>query len=138
MKHALMKPLAILAVIGLLASTSVAAQQPDRHSREHRPGPPTAEQQLARLGETLNLSNEQAVRLLQVLQTAHGDREALHAQMMQDYGDEICAQRERVQEQIIAELNDEQAAIFKEQIQNRELNRPDDGRPRIDCTALGG
>lgn len=138
MKHALMKSLAILAVIGLLASTGVAAQQADRHSREHRSGPPTAEQQLARLGETLNLSNEQAVRLLQVLQTAHGDREALHAQMMQDYGDEICAQRERVQEQIMAELSAEQAAIFQAQIQNRQPNRPDGGGPRIDCSNLGG
>jgi hypothetical protein len=134
MKYALMKPLAIAAVAALLLSSTLEAQQANRPDRERRAGPPSAEQQLVRLSEALNLRDGQAIRLLEVLQNGRADHEALQERMMQDYGAEICAQRERMQEQILAVLDSDQAALFEQhraRLQNRALGGPQ----RLDCTA---
>lgn len=137
MKNALMKPLAIIAVTAILFSSVLEAQQANRPDRERRAGPPSAEQQLARLSEALNLRDEQAIRLLEVLHSSRADQEALHERMMQDYGAEICAQRERTQEQILAVLDPGQAALF-EQHRARLEDRSLGGQRRLDCTAYDG
>ena len=136
MKNALMKSIATVAIAAVLFSTALQAQQADRPDRERRSGPPSAEQQLARLSEFLDLRDDQAMRLLLVLQNAHDDHEALHKRMMQDYGADICAQRERVQEQILAVLDAEQAALF-ERHRGGLQERASGSRQRLDCAAYG-
>jgi len=138
MKNALFKTLATAAVATLLASANLAAQQADWNHQERPAGPPSAEQQLARLSENLGLRDDQSMRLLEVLQSARADHEALHERMMEDYGAELCAQRERIRERILAVLDPEQAVLFKQQQRARLRDRGAGGRQPLNCDAYGG
>lgn len=75
-------------------------------------GPPGAAQQLARLDRALDLSDDQAARLLDILQVAEAERAALHARVIEQMQPEICALRNSTESEILAVLTDEQAQEF--------------------------
>lgn len=109
----LFKPtLAALALLLGLHSFNATAQE-RRGDGPGRHGPPGATEHLARLERALDLSDEQSLRLLQVLQQAEAEREALHARAFEQLKPEICALRASAEAEIIAVLDGEQAARFQ-------------------------
>jgi Spy/CpxP family protein refolding chaperone len=134
MNHALMKPAVLLASISLLASLPLAAQHSSWDGAERGHGPPSAEQKLLRLTEALDLSDEQSLRLLEVLQATRADHELLHARMLDAFGGEICALKAGAEADILAILTPEQAARFQflkqERVGKREAKRD---REPLDC-----
>lgn len=73
-------------------------------------GPPTAEEKVARMDRALDLEDEQADALLDVLRRADADRAALHAQFQSEYQPELCSLRDSIDADIAAILTPEQAA----------------------------
>ena len=88
----LMKPafLAALMVAGVLSTTAALAQA-ERSDRYWHHGPPGAERQLAHLDQALDLTDEQSLQLLEVLQAAESERAELHERVMESLKPEICA-----------------------------------------------
>ncbi len=131
----------ISALLCLLASGSALAQK-QRGEHDWRGGPPSIEQKLARISEALDLSNEQSVQMLVVLQEQEESRAALHEQSMQMLGPEICAQRLETQEAILAILTPEQTALFLAQAEQRRQKAANRGRGKnrggLDCTEAEG
>ena len=121
--------LTLLVVLGA-GAFDLAAQ--DRRGDDFwRHGPPGATEQLARLERALDLSDEQALELLDVLQQAEAERADLHARAMEQLRPEICAQQSETEARILAVLNDEQAETFralKEQREQRLADRQGRGR----------
>jgi hypothetical protein len=138
MNPAFVKPLFAVVISGLLASGAVSAQQGSWNDREHRQGPPSAEAQLTRLREHLGLSDDQALRLLVVLQSARNDREELQARMMEQFGFELCSLRNRTETDILDILTPEQVAAFQQLKQNRQGEKKGPNREAPDCTAYDG
>ena len=139
----------VLAVAALLASGSAPAQQRPATHDWQRPDPQGwhtpragAEQQLARLSEQLQLSDEQSLQLLEVLQAAQHQRQELHALIMEQMQPEICAQMRNSEADILAILTPEQAGQFlllKEERQARlGERRGNDGFAPPECPADGG
>ena len=136
MKQALMKPAVLIASISLLTSLPLAAQQSSWDVGERRHGFPSAEQKLARLTETLDLTDDQSLRLLEVLHAARADHDALHARMMDTFGGEICALRASTETEILAILTPEQAARFHLVKQKRQgQSAAKRNRDSLDCSA---
>jgi len=114
---------------------------PPGASRWHdgpRHGPPGAEQHLARLDEALDLSDAQSAELLELLQTAEAERQALHERIMSEYRPEICALMQDTEAGIVAVLTPEQAATFEELKESRHghhSGRWGPGMPGFDCDA---
>ena len=136
------KPILAATVIlaSLLAAGTAPAQSkargPDR-DWHHRP--PGAERQLAHLDRALDLSDEQAQQLLEVLQAADVEREAVHQQIMDQLGPEICALRQSTDAEILAILTPEQAAAYQELRQEHAGRREGrHGGPALDCAGQGG
>jgi Spy/CpxP family protein refolding chaperone len=77
-------------------------------------GPPGAEQQLSRLDQALDLSDEQSAELLAVLQAADAERQALHERVMAEFGPEFCALVQDTDADILAVLTPEQAATYQQ------------------------
>lgn len=128
--------LAALALAALFAAGTALAQA-DRLDRQWHHGPPGAVQQLAHLEEALGLSDDQSLELLEVLQAAEADREALHARAMQSYQPEACALRIRTEAEIMAILTPEQAALLEELRQERTSRQAGRrGAPRLECPGL--
>lgn len=137
--------LSLLALALLTASATASAQPPGFGQRGHdgarHHGPPGAEQQLARLDEALDLSDEQAAQLLEVLQTTEAERQALHERVMAEFRPEFCALMEETDSGILALLTPEQAATFdqlKAERRERAGGRWGRGMPGLDCEAAGG
>ncbi len=129
-----------LSLAGLLSAGAAMAQgqgpRPDRH-RLH--GPPTAEQQLAHLERALDLTDAQSLQLLEVLQTAQAEREALHERIMESLGPEICALQQSTDAEILAILTPEKAAAWEERRQERAgRGVGHHGPPRPDCPTVDG
>ena len=127
------------AIIATLASAvvltaGVALAQSERFDRQWHQGPPGASQKLAHLDRALDLSDEQARQLLDVLQAAEAEREALHAQAMDAFQPEICALRQTTEAEIRAILTTEQIATL-EQLQQERAGRHERrrGPPELDC-----
>lgn len=109
----LFKPtLATLALLLGLHSFDAVAQD-RRGDGPPRHGPPGATEQLARLERALDLSDEQSLRLLEVLQAAEAEREALHERAFEQLKPEICALRASTEADIVAVLDAEQAERFQ-------------------------
>lgn len=139
MNTVLKKTVLISALLCLMASGSVLAQK-QQGGRDWQGGPPSVEQKLARISEALDLSDEQSVQMLVVLQEQEASRIALHEQSMALLGPEICAQRLETEESILAILTPEQADQFLEMAEQRRQkagNRDRGGKNRggLDCTA---
>lgn len=117
----------------LLCGTALA--QAGQQERRGFHGPPGAEQRLAMLNERLDLSDEQSVQILQVLQEAETEREALQQRIMEQMKPEMCAQMVATEEEIRAALTEDQAERF-EQLRESRGSRPGRGRDRAapDCS----
>lgn len=115
-----MKPvlLATLMLAGLLSAMAALAQA-ERADRYWHHGPPGAEGQLAHLDRALDLTDEQSLQLLEVLQVAEADRAALHERVMESIKPEICALKQSTEAEILAILTPEQAAAFEQMHQER-------------------
>ncbi|MFC1689196.1 hypothetical protein ACFL07_05985 [Pseudomonadota bacterium] len=127
----------VLTVLGLMASGSAVAEKGDG-GRDWKQGPPSVEDVLARMSETLDLSNQQAIDLLVVLQQHAAERNALHEQTMVIMGPEICAQQEAAEDDVLAILTSEQAEQFmllKEERRTKAAERAHrKGKNRPDCS----
>jgi Spy/CpxP family protein refolding chaperone len=115
-----MKPalLATLMLAGLFSAMAALAQA-ERADRYWHHGPPGAEGQLAHLDRALNLTDEQSLQLLEVLQVAEAERTALHERVMESIRPEICALKQSTEAEILAILTPEQAAAFEQMHQER-------------------
>jgi Spy/CpxP family protein refolding chaperone len=103
---------ALLAMAALLTAGSALAGPPD-HDGSWRMGPPSAEQQLARLSQELGLDREQSRQMLDLLQAAEVEHEAIRARFFEQAGPEICAIRQNTEAEIMALLTPDQAEQFQ-------------------------
>jgi Spy/CpxP family protein refolding chaperone len=125
-----------LFLTGLLSAGAALAERP---AGDWHHGPPDAVGQLARLDRALDLSDEQSTQLLEVLLASQAEREALHAQIMESLGPEICALRESTEAEILAILTPEQAAAFQQMTQERAGRRhARHDPPALDCSGQDG
>lgn len=123
--------------LAALFAAGTALAQADRPDRQWHHGPPGAVQQLAHLEQALDLTDDQALQLLEVLQDAEAEREALHTRAMESFQPEVCALRERTQAEVMAILTPEQAAEL-EQLREERTSRQGGrgGAPKVDCSGL--
>ena len=124
---------------GLLATGYAAAQPSERDHGKHGKHrmPHGAEQQLARLDEALDLSDEQSAELLPILQNAESERRALHERMQEEFRPELCAMMGSTHSRILSVLTPEQAEHFDEiKSQRSERRHQGRGRPNLDCEGL--
>jgi len=137
MNTLLRKPALPLIALSLLLTGPAVAQNRD-HVRDFRKGPPSAETVLARLSESLDLSNEQSTAMLVVLQEQAAERAALHEQAMELMGPEICAQQADAEDAILDILTQDQADQFLQMKEARQAKaaQRDRGRNRNhpDCS----
>jgi Spy/CpxP family protein refolding chaperone len=103
---------ATIAAAALLTAGSTLAGPPDRQD-SWRMGPPGPEQRLARLSQELDLSPEQSQQMLQLLQAAEDEHEAVRARFFEQAGPELCAIRQATEAGILALLTVEQAEQFQ-------------------------
>lgn len=126
------KTVAFVATLCLLGAGSALAQNQGgpkggpNHDRDWQKGPPSVEEKLARVSAALDLSDEQALQMLEILQANEQQRTALREQTMALMGDEICAQRSAHEQAVLDILTAEQVEIYTEikaQREERMLNR---------------
>jgi len=105
-----------------------------------RMGPPNAEQRLARLSQELGLDREQSRQMLELLQAAEADHEAVRARFFEEAGPELCAIRENTHAEIMALLTPEQAGLYQLLREENGERRIQQGRYRLgafpDCPGL--
>jgi len=118
-----------LAILAVVATGTVVAQNTD-NGRDWRQGPPSVEDILARMSDVLALSDQQAVELLVVLQEHAAQRAALHEQSMALIGPEICDQKARAEDDILAILTPEQAEQFLQMREERKAKAAGRSRSR--------
>jgi hypothetical protein len=125
----------MLFLLGLLAcATAIAQQQGGDHSRGHRA--PSAEQRLAHMSDALDLSGQQSMDMLIVLQQADDNRQALREKTREMLGPEICAERAQTEEAILEILMPEQELLFYQMIEARKDKAKRKGRGRNDLDEL--
>ncbi|MEJ8568720.1 hypothetical protein [Elongatibacter sediminis] len=100
-----------------LVAAGTASARP--HGDGHRGFPPSAEQQVARMSEALDLDDAQSAELLVILQHAEIEREELRANMEESFKPDICALRAQTAEEIRSVLNAEQIAQMEEHLERR-------------------
>ena len=115
-----------------------ALAQAERSDRYWHHGPPGAESQLAHLDRALELTDEQSLQLLEVLQVAEAERAALHERVMESLKPEICALKQNTEAEILTILTPEQAATFEQMHQERAGRKESrragrHGGPALDC-----
>lgn len=120
---------AILSLSALLFAAGAMAEPPrgDGPGGEWHHGPRGAEQQLSRLDQVLDLSDEQSAELLTVLQAAEAERLALHERVMTEFRPEMCALVQQADADILAVLTPEQAESYR-QMQEERRQRQEGGR----------
>jgi hypothetical protein len=142
-----LKPIvSILAAASLLAAGSAFAQQqqqPQHGARDWQKGPPSVEEKLARLSAMLDLSDEQSAEMLAVLQIQESNRQALQERTMEIMGAEICTQKAQAEEAILAILNTDQAELFLQMQEDRQIRpnsrtRSRKGHDPLDCSGYEG
>jgi Spy/CpxP family protein refolding chaperone len=120
--------------LAVMLTAGLALAQNERLDRQWHHGPPGAAQKLAHLDQALDLSDQQEQQLLDVLQAAEAEREALHAEAMDAYQPEICALRQTTEAEILAILTPEQIATLEELKQERAGKREGRrGQRGLDC-----
>ena len=125
-----LKKIAIgLAALGIVAAGTVIAQDSE-NGRDWRQGPPSVEDVLARMSDALDLTDQQAVELLVVLQEHAAERAALHEESMALLGPEICAQKASAEADILAILSPEQAELFMQLKEERRARVSERSRGR--------
>jgi Spy/CpxP family protein refolding chaperone len=137
MKNRILKTPVILATVALLTAGGALAGPPD-HDGSWRMGPPGPEQRLARLARGLDLNPEQSRQMLEVLQAAEADHQAIRTRFFEEVGPELCAIRRNMEADILALLTAEQAARFlehKEEGPGRQAQRRQGTGAMLDCQA---
>lgn len=133
---------AVLFCIALLTSPALLAGKyqggPGWGNDDWDRGPPTAEEKVARLDRALDLDDDQADALLDLLRGADAERTALHERFLSDYRPELCGLRDRVEADIAAILRPEQAEQLEQLRQQRLDGAGGNGqrhrdRFRLDC-----
>jgi hypothetical protein len=79
-------------------------------------------ERMAGMANRLGLTLEQQIRALELFDAQRLDRERMRSRMFEDYGEEICAQRELHRQEFRALLTDEQLALH-DQMQTRRERR---------------
>ena len=139
MKIRLSKSIPIIAIIGLMM-TGTALAQKQQGTRDWQKGPPSVEEKLARISASLDLSDEQSVDMLVILQQQEEAGAALHEETMALLGPEICAHKLETEEAILALLTPEQTETFLLIREERQLKAEKHDRGRkgrggdLDCS----
>lgn len=138
MKTRTLTSLAILIFASMLFASNTLAQK-EQAGGDFMGGPPGSLEKLARISAHLDLSDQQELDMLAVLQSKEAKREALREQMHTLMGPEICALAAETEEEILAILDPTQAEQFlqqkaerQEKAQNRDRNHRRIGPP--DCS----
>lgn len=118
-----------LCILGIMTAGTAVAQNGES-GRDWRQGPPSVEDVLARMSNALDLSDQQAVELLVVLQEHAEQRAALHEESMAVIGPEICAQKATAEEDILAILTPEQTEQFLDMKEERKAKAGERNRGR--------
>jgi Spy/CpxP family protein refolding chaperone len=140
MKNRMPKICAFLATAAMLTASTASAGPPEQEG-PWRMGPAGPEQRLARLSEQLDLSPEQSLQVLELLQAAADDHEAVRERFVEQFGPEICAIRQNTEAEILALLTPGQVAQFEllraqgAEKQTRQRKGP---KAHPDCTAFDG
>ena len=134
------KPVIVATLVSaLMLIAGVALAQAEGFDRQWHHGPPGAAQKLAHLARALHLRDEQERQLLDVLQAAEAEREALHAQAMDAFRPELCSLRQSTEAEIRAILTPEQLATVEQLGQDRPGRREGRrGPPELDCSGEDG
>jgi hypothetical protein len=120
MKNRLFASVTILILASmLLAGTAFAQKQQGRGDSDG--GPPSSAQKLDRLSAELDLSDQQELEMLEILQKKEADRERLREQFHAQMGPEICAQMMETEEEILAILDQSQAEQFLQMKEERRI-----------------
>ena len=134
-----------LAAAAVLTAGTALAQSPHRDGRWHEGpshgGPPSAEQQLARLHDQLQLTDRQSVQLLEVLLAREEEHEALRASMLEQMRPELCSLMQNTEADILAILTPEQGEQFLElgaERRARAHQHGGRGNAALDCEELDG
>jgi Spy/CpxP family protein refolding chaperone len=98
----------------LLLAALVAASAWAKPGGDRQWGPPDAERRVERMSQELDLSEEQASRLLEIFEAADAERQAIHEAYRAQMEPEVCALHESVQAQVHNVLDDGQSAQFDE------------------------
>ena len=107
--------LAGLAAVLFTSGTALAEPgSPSADRPEHHRGPPSAEEKLARMARFLDLDEQQSADMLAVLQEAEARRNDLHGQAVTELGPDICAAMQQTDADIVAILDEDQAAQWEE------------------------
>jgi len=145
MKKFLKPIVSILAVASLFVAGSAFAQQQHQQpgGRDWQKGPPSVEEKLARISDALDLSAEQSAEMLAVLQEQESNRQALHERTMEIMGAEICAQKAQAEQAILAILDADQAELFLQMQEDRQIranSRTRSGKRHdgLDCSGYEG
>jgi hypothetical protein len=138
MRIRLSKTISIIAIVSLMAAGTALAQN-QQGVRDWQKGPPSVEEKLAHISTALDLSDEQSLEMLVILQQQEEARAAFHEQTMALIGPEICAHRLETEEAILAILTAEQAETFLQFREERQLKDEKHDRGRrsrggeLDC-----
>lgn len=134
MKIRLIVTASALVIASLLMSANVLAQK-HQGDRDFFGGPPSAAEKLARMSEHLNLTGQQEMELLGVLQEQEAKRQALREQAAILLGPEICGLMIETEEEILDILDSQQAEQFSQMKQDRRTgNRNRRGMGPPDCS----
>lgn len=136
MNTRLTKTASILAVVSLLAAGSAFAEK-QHGGREWQKGPPSVEERLARISAALDLSYDQSQDMLAILQEQEENKAALHEQIMEMMGPEICAQKAQTEEAILGILTAEQTELYlqiREERQGKPQRKGRGGNAELDCS----
>lgn len=92
---------------------------------------------MARMANRLALSDQQQLQALELFQVHAQDREQLRAQVLEQFGPDICAQRDQHRSEFRALLNEEQLALHDAMLQQRDRARANDrgGFGSLECAS---
>jgi Spy/CpxP family protein refolding chaperone len=138
----LSKTISIVVIVSLMTAGAAFAQN-QKGDRDWQKGPPRVEEKLARISAALDLSDQQSIDMLVILQEQEEKRTALHDQSMLLMGPEICAQRAEAEDAILAILTPEQVETFLQIREERQDKAKDRGHGRkgrrgLDCSDYEG
>jgi hypothetical protein len=106
------KSLLIFSTVSMFL-TGAAVAQHDGINRGKHHGPRDAETRVAHMTRILDLSDEQSAELLEVLQAADVERDALHQKALQQMEPEICALQLGVETEMERILDDDQLSALE-------------------------
>lgn len=92
---------------------------------------------MARMANRLGLSDEQQIQALELFQVHAQDRDQLRAQVLEQFGPDICAQRDQHRAEFRALLNEEQLALHDGMLQQRDRARANErgGFGSLECAS---